>query len=495
MRRFLQRLFAGQKILEHVVFRITRDAEFELDDEGASDLMENLQSELQKRRTNPVVRFEVEKGISESLLKMFHELLDITDVEVYLSPKHLDYRFLNAMADVPGFDALRFRPLPPQIPPEFEEKDRLWPLLRERDVLLHHPYESFEPVVQLVTQAASDPDVLAIKQTLYRTSGDSPVVRALAQAAQNGKQVTVLVELMARFDEERNITWAKQLERAGAHVIYGLVGLKTHAKILLVIRREKDGIRRYVHLGTGNYNDRTARLYTDFGLMTCDEAIGADASGFFNTITGYSDPPMFQKLVMAPVGMRERILHWIERETQRAKSGQHALILAKMNSLVDTQIIDALYAASQAGVEIKLAVRGICCLRPGVKGLSDRIRVVSIIDRFLEHSRLFYFTNGGDEEYYASSADWKPRNLDRRVELLFPVEAAEGREKIRATFEAFFSDNVKARGLQADGSYHFRKRRKNEDTLRCQEELYQEVLRSKERPRTLQFKAQPAPTR
>ena len=346
-----------------------------------------------------------------------------------------------------------------------------------------------------MTLAAADPDVLAIKQTLYRTSGDSPVVRALAQAAQNGKQVTVLVELMARFDEERNITWAKQLERAGAHVIYGLVGLKTHAKILLIIRREKDGIRRYVHLGTGNYNDRTARIYTDFALMTSDEAIGIDASGFFNTITGYSDPPTFRKLVMAPISLRERVLHWIEREAERARSGQHAAILAKMNSLVDTRIIDALYAASQAGVQIKLAVRGICCLKPGVKGLSERIRVVSIVDRFLEHSRVFYFFNGGDEEFYASSADWMPRNLDRRVELLFPVECAEGKEKIQGIFAAFFADNLKARVLQSDGSYQYRKRRKNEQPKRCQEDLYEAVLRNKDRSRPLQFKPQATPAR
>lgn len=495
VRRFLPRLFAGQEILENALFRITRDAEFELDDEGSSDLMESLESELRKRRTNPVVRFEVEKQVGESLLGTFRELLEIGQDQVYLASRFLDYRFLAAIADLPGMDALRYAPLPPQIPSEFEEKEKLWPLLRERDILLHHPYESFEPVIQLVSLAAGDPDVLAIKQTLYRTSGDSPVVRGLIQAAQNGKQVTVLVELMARFDEERNITWAKQLERAGAHVIYGLVGLKTHAKILLVIRREREGIRRYVHLGTGNYNDRTARLYTDIGLMTSDEAIGADASGFFNTITGYSDPPAFRKLAMAPVGMRERFLHWIDRETERARSGERAVIHAKMNSLVDKRIIEALCAASQAGVQIKLVVRGICCLRPGVKGVSENIRVVSIVDRFLEHSRVFYFLNGGEEEFYAGSADWMPRNLDRRVELLFPVESAEGREKLKTMFEFMFADNVKARILQPDGSYQFKKRRKNEEPVRAQEELYKLVLQLKERPRTLQFKPQAAPSR
>lgn len=488
VRRFLPRLFTGQEITEHALFRITRDAEFELDDEGSPDLMETLESELRKRRTNPVVRFEIEKDAGESLRERFRKVLDIEEEQVYQSSRFLDYRFLASIADLPGMDSLRHQPLPPQIPSEFEDKDRLWPLLRERDILLHHPYESFEPVVQLVTLAASDPDVLAIKQTLYRTSGDSPIIQALAQAALNGKQVTVLVELMARFDEERNITWAKQLEKAGAHVIYGLVGLKTHAKILLIIRREKDGIRRYIHLGTGNYNDRTARLYTDFGMMTSDEAIGADASGFFNTITGYSDPPAFRKLVMAPIGMRDKFLHWIERETARANSGQHAVIHAKMNSLVDSRIIEALYAASQAGVHIKLIVRGICCLKPGVKGLSENIRVISIVDRFLEHSRLFHFFNGGDEEYYAGSADWMPRNLDRRVELVFPIESAEGKEKLKNTFEILFADNVKARILNPDGTYQMKKRRKNEQPVRAQEELYKIVMRLKERPRPLQFK-------
>ena len=490
IRHFLPRLFAGQEIQEHSLFRITRDAEFELDDEGSPDLMETLQGELRKRRTNPVVRFEVEKEAGAALLETFRKLLDIGEEQVYQASRFLDYRFLASIADLPGMDSLRHQAMPPQIPSEFEDKDLLWPLLRERDILLHHPYESFEPVVQLATLAASDPDVLAIKQTLYRTSGDSPIVRALAQAAQNGKQVTVLVELMARFDEERNITWAKQLERAGAHVIYGLVGLKTHAKILLIIRREKDGIRRYVHLGTGNYNDRTARLYTDFGMLTSDDAIGADASGFFNTITGYSDPPAFRKLVMAPVGMRDKFLHWIQRENVRANSGQHAVIHAKMNSLVDTRIIEELYAASQAGVHIRLIVRGICCLKPGVKGLSENIRVISIVDRFLEHSRLFHFFNGGDEEYYAGSADWMPRNLDRRVELVFPIESSEGREKLKNTFEILFADNVKARILNPDGTYQMKKRRKNEEPIRAQEELYKNVLLLKERPRPLQFKPQ-----
>jgi polyphosphate kinase len=486
--QYLGRLFTGQRILDQVVFRITRDAELELDDEGSPDLLQTIELELKKRRTNAPVRLEIEQKTSKKLLQTFSKLLEVKEEDLYLEKLFIDIRFLSGLADIPGMDHLRFKPLSPQFPVELEGKKSIWPVLREGDILLHHPYESFEPVVQLIREAAEDPDVLAIKQTLYRTSGDSPIIRALTDAALTGKQVTVLVELTARFDEERNIGWARQLEKAGVHVIYGLVGLKTHAKILLIVRREKDGIRRYVHLGTGNYNDRTARAYTDIGLITSEEAFGVDASGFFNTITGYSDPPIFKRLTMAPLGLREKFLHLIERETVRARSGQFAMILAKMNSLVDSRIIEALYEASQAGVQIKLAVRGVCCLRPGIKGVSDSILVLSIVDRFLEHSRIFYFSNGGDEEYYCSSADWMPRNLDRRVELLFPVMSKDAREKVRLALDLVFSDNVKARILQADGSYIMRKRKKNEEPIRAQEAIYQLTLQSKELPRTVAFK-------
>jgi polyphosphate kinase len=487
VRRYLPRLFTGQEIREHTVFRVTRDSEVELDDEGVPDLLKMMEGELLKRRTNPAVRIEIEKSTT-GFLNFFQTLMPVDKSDVYMHSSFLDPRFLATIADTTGLDHLRYKPLPPQMPGEFETQEPIWPLLREKDVVLHHPYESFDPVVQFVSQAADDPDVLAIKQTLYRTSGDSPIIRALARAASKGKQVAVLLELMARFDEERNIEWAKQLEKAGAHVIYGLVGLKTHAKILLVVRREKDGIRRYVHLGTGNYNDRTARLYTDIGFMTADEAFGIDASGFFNTITGYSDPPEFAKLTMAPLGLREKLLHLIGRETERAKSGQIAMIHAKMNSLVDLEIIRALYEASIAGVQIKLAVRGICCLRPGVKGVSDRITLASIVDRFLEHSRIFYFRNGGDEDYYCSSADWMPRNLDRRVELLFPIPGEEGRAKLRTALDLFFADNVKARVLNADGTYQNKKRRKQEELVRYQEALYQLTIQQRDLTRTLSFK-------
>ena len=320
--------------------------------------------------------------------------------------------------------------------------------------MLHHPYDSFDPVVRFIQTAAEDPDVLAIKQTLYRTGGkDSPIVNSLIRAAENGKQVTVLVELTARFDEERNIGWARDLEEAGAHVLYGLAGLKVHAKIALVVRREPSGIRRYLHLGTGNYNERTARLYTDFGLFTCAEDIGSDASAFFNTITGYSEPPLFNRLIMAPVGMRDRILLLIRREADWARAGHEGEILAKMNSLVDSKIIQALYEAGKAGVRIQLNVRGICCLRPGVPGLSDNIQVVSILDRYLEHSRAVVFHNGGESEVYLSSADWMPRNLDRRVELMFPIRQQDLKEKVIGAMRAQMTDNQKARMLKPDGTY------------------------------------------
>jgi polyphosphate kinase len=371
------------------------------------------------------------------------------------------------------------------MPSDFSQERNVFDILRERDVLLHHPYDSFDPVVQFIQSAAEDPDVLAIKQTLYRTSGkNSRMANALIHAAESGKQVTVLIELTARFDEERNISWARDLEEAGAHVLYGLAGLKVHAKIALVVRREASGICRYVHLGTGNYNERTARLYTDFGLFTCAEDFGSDASAFFNTITGYSEPPFFNRLVMAPVGMRERILLLIRREADWARSGQSSEILAKMNSLVDPILIRELYEAAKAGVRILLNVRGICCLCPGIPGVSATIRVVSILDRYLEHSRAFVFNNGGNPEVYLSSADWMPRNLDRRVELMFPVLQQDLKERIIGILQAQMADNQKARSLKPDGTYE-RVAPGRLDPLRVQEHLYQSGLQEQERVRSL----------
>jgi polyphosphate kinase len=475
-------LFPGQAVLDVAAFRVSRDSELDFDDEGGRDFLQLIEEELKNRRRSSVVRLEVEKGVGEPLLRLLKERLEVGEDAVYRVGGPVDIRPLMSLVDLPAFEDLRDPALRPVATVEATGPE-LFSLLDERDVVLHHPYESFEPVASFIAWAADDPDVLAIKQTLYRTSGDSPIVRALARAAENGKQVTVLVELLARFDESSNIRWARRLEESGCHVIYGIRGYKTHSKIALVVRRGRQGIRRYVHLGTGNYNERTARLYTDFGLMTSDREIGEDASAVFNALTGYSDPPRTKKLVMAPTHLREKILRLVHRERERAEAGQDAFIRAKMNSLVDEDIIRALYDAARAGVRIRLNVRGICCLRPGLKGTSDTIDVVSIVDRFLEHSRILHFANGGDEEVYLSSADWMPRNLDRRIELLFPVRSPEGRQKVLAALDAAFADNVKGRWLQADGSYKRRRPARGEEAYRSQIELHREAKRAAERAR------------
>lgn len=477
----LQRLFPGKRLVDSTVFRVTRDAELEFDDEGGQDFIKVVEEELRKRRRNLAVRLEVRRGVSGKLLTELKGQIGVGRRDMYHIEGPIDIRPLMALLDLPGRPEIRDEPFQPQAIPEFIHEPDLFRLMRQQDTLLHHPYDSFDPVVRLISEAAADPNVLAIKQTLYRTSGGSPILAALAEAALNGKQVTVLVELMARFDEEQNVTWARQLEEAGAHVIYGVSGLKTHSKIALVVRREVDGIRRYLHLGTGNYNDKTAKLYTDMGLLTSREEYGSDASAFFNAITGISDPPDYQVLTMAPISLRERFIALIDRESERADVGQDAVIMAKMNSLVDKRITMALYRASQAGVQIHLNVRGICCLRPGVKGVSDNIEVVSIVDRFLEHSRVYYFLNGGQEDVYLSSADWMPRNLDKRIELLFPVDAPEPRQKVVEAMKAFFEDNVRAKRLKANGSYAAKKRRKGEPPVRCQVALYERAVRDAER--------------
>jgi polyphosphate kinase len=476
-------LFPGQNIIESAVFRITRDAELELDDEGGPDYLQALEEELRKRRRGATVRLEIDSEASEELLGLLTRRLEVDAPAVYRIQGPLDVRALLPLVELPGLADLRDPVLKPVPLPELEGTEDIFEVLQSRDLLLHHPYDAFDPVTAFARRAAEDPDVLAIKQTLYRTSGDSPAVRALEHAAESGKQVTVLVELLARFDEQSNIRWARRLEEAGAHVIYGVRGYKTHAKICLVVRRGRRGIERYVHLGTGNYNDRTARVYTDFGLLTADPVIGADASAFFNALTGYSDPPRMEKLAMAPTGLRERLLELIDRERRRAESGQPAEIRAKMNSLVDGDLIRALYEASRAGVRVRLNVRGICCLRPGLKGTSDNIEVVSIVDRFLEHARIYHFTNGGDEEVYLSSADWMPRNLDRRVELLFPVENAACSRKVLDALDAMFQDNVKARRLQSDGSYKRRRPARGEEPYRAQLRLYAATRRAYDRAR------------
>ncbi|HEU4928174.1 MAG TPA: polyphosphate kinase 1 [Vicinamibacterales bacterium] len=477
IRTHIAQLFPGQTISETTVIRLARDAELELDDEGGRTHLEVVEREVRRRRRSDVVRLEVESSASDELLALLRDQLDLSPEEVYAVPGPLDLRVLFALTELPGFDALREPPLQPASVLRDHEQTNVFEVLDNRDVLLHHPYEAYDPVIAFVAQAADDPDVLAIKQTLYRTSVGSPISAALQRAAERNKQVTVLVELTARFDEERNIQWARALEQAGAHVIYGVKRYKTHAKICLVVRRTPHGLRRYVHLGTGNYNERTARIYTDFALMTSSPTIAEDASAFFSALTGYSDPPRLKKLVMAPTHLRPRFLKLIERERRRAEAGQPAEIVAKMNSLIDEEIIAALYAASQAGVVIRLNVRGICALRPGVPGVSDTIEVISIVDRFLEHSRVYYFQNGGDDQVYLSSADWMTRNLDKRVELMFPIEDSGHKSSVLYALRAMFRDTVKARCLRADGTYERKEPAPGEQPFRVQQHLQDEARR------------------
>jgi polyphosphate kinase len=446
-------LFPGQTILESAAFRLARDSELELDDEGGLSYLEALEEELRKRRRSAIVRLEVEASVSDALLKLLTHEMPVHAEDIYRVSGLLDLRVLFGFVELSGYIDLRDPVIKPACVLSRRDETEIFSILDQRDVLLHHPYESFDPVVALVEAAADDPDVIAIKQTLYRTSGDSPIVAALTRAADQGKQVTALVELMARFDEERNIHWARRLEERGAHVIYGIRDYKVHAKICLVVRRTKTGLKRYLHLGTGNYNDKTARLYTDFGLLTAKQEFGADASALFSALTGYSDPPRLRKLAMAPTMLRDRVLKLIERETRRAKAGQPAEIRAKMNSLTDEDIIRALYQASRAGVRIKLNVRGICMLRPGVPGLSETISVVSIVGRYLEHARIFVFQNGGDQEVYLSSADWMTRNLDKRIELMFPIEDAAAAAKVVSALDVLLRDTVKGRRLHSNGEW------------------------------------------
>lgn len=465
-----QDLFKGLSIEAMVPFRITRDSDLDVEENATQDLLKEIERSLRKRKRGAVVRLEINATDDSHLQRFLVKNLDVRQRDVYEVRGPLDLTFLNRFLEEQGFVQWEFKPYVNQQPEELPSYEDMFGQIREHDILLHHPYESFEPVVQLVQQAAEDPNVLAIKQTLYRVSGHSPIVAALAKAAENGKQVTALVELKARFDEENNIVWARRLEKAGAHVIYGLVGLKTHSKIILIVRREADGIKRYVHLGTGNYNDKTARLYTDLGLLTSNDLYGQDASAFFNVLSGYSEPPLFNKLVMAPLGLREKIYALIEREIQHVKQGKTGYIAAKMNSLIDQPVIRKFYEASQAGVKIDLIIRGICGLRPGIPGVSENITVRSILGRFLEHSRIYYFANNGNEEVYLSSADMMPRNLNDRVELLFPVERQLHRKRIKEFLDLCLKDNVGAHIMTASGSWrrvysHGRKKISVQETL------------------------------
>ena len=451
--RNIRSLFLSYDVICAHPYRIMRNADLTLEEDEAVDLLQEIQKKLKKRQWGEVIRLEIEDKADKRLMKILKKELNIKEEDVYKINGPLDLTLLMKMYGTEGFDHLKYSKYIPKPVKEFQTEEDIFTVIRRQDVLLHHPFQSFDPVVDFVRQAAGDPQVLAIKQTLYRVSGNSPIIAALAQAAENGKQVSVLVELKARFDEENNIVWAKKLEKAGCHVIYGLVGLKTHSKITLVVRMEEDGIRRYVHLGTGNYNDATAKLYTDMGLMTCSEPIGEDATAVFNMLSGYSEPLSWNKLSLAPIWLRDKFLNLIRREQKNAEKGKPAHIKAKMNSLCDLSIIAALYEASAAGVKIDLIVRGICCLKTGITGVSENITVRSIVGNFLEHSRIFYFYNNGREEVYMSSADWMPRNLDRRVEILFPVEKEELRSRVIHILDIQLADNVKAHVLKKDGSY------------------------------------------
>ena len=451
--RNIGKLFLNYDIVCTYPFRIMRNADLSIEEDEAEDLLKEIEKQIKKRQWGQVIRLEVESGIDKRLLKILQEELAVEKEDIYHIDGPLDLTVLMKIYGLEGFEQYRVEKHIPQPVPEIAEGDNIFEKIQKQDIFMHHPYQTFTPVVDFIRQAAKDSEVLAIKQTLYRVSGNSPIIAALAQAAENGKQVTVLVELKARFDEENNIVWARKLEKAGCHVIYGLVGLKTHSKITLVVRKEEDGIRRYVHLGTGNYNDATAKLYTDVGLFTCKKSFGEDATAVFNMLSGYSEPLSWNKLAVAPLWLKDKFLYWIEREKNHALNREPARIIAKMNSLCDKDIIAALYEASEAGVQIDLIVRGICCLKVGIEGISENIRVRSIVGQFLEHSRIFYFENGGKSEIYCGSADWMPRNLERRVEILFPIEEEELKKKAFHILEGELRDTMKASIMLADGTY------------------------------------------
>ena len=474
--RNIQKLFLNYRVVCAHPFRIMRNADLTIEEDEAADLLKEIEKQLKRRQWGEVIRLEVESGIDKRLLKMIKKELRMESRGLYEIEGPLDLTFLMKMYGMEGFDHLKAQGYEPQPVPRLPAGCDIFEEIRRGDILLHHPYQSFTPVVDFIRQAARDPQVLAIKQTLYRVSGHSPIISALAQAAENGKQVSVLGELKARFDEENNIVWAKMLEKAGCHVIYGLVGLKTHSKITLVVRREEDGIRRYVHLGTGNYNDATAKLYTDVGLFTCREVMGEDATAVFNMLSGYSEPRFWNRLSLAPLWLKDKFLYLIAREKKYALEGRQAHIIAKMNSLCDRDVIAALYEASAAGVQIQLIVRGICCLRTGIPGVSENITVRSIVGNFLEHARIFYFQNDEEPEIYCGSADWMPRNLERRVEILFPVEEPTLKEELRRILDWQLADTVKAQVLKPDGSYE-RVDRRGKEKFNSQEAFCREAVR------------------
>ena len=476
VKHYVEDFFPGREVAECIAFRITRNADVELREDSAADLMVGMEDVLESRRQSRPVRIEYTAGASDPMLAFLSEKLSLRSEDLFAIDGPLDLTYLFTLHGLEGFDALRDEPWPAQGTPDIDPAESMFTTIAAGDLLMVHPYEKFDPVVRMIEEASVDPDVLAIKQVLYRTSRNSPIVAALMRAAEHGKYVSVIVELKARFDEARNIEWAREMEQAGVQVIYGIRGLKTHAKVCIIVRRESQGIVRYLHFGTGNYNEVTANLYSDISLLTCNEELGIDATSFFNCVTGASQPQQLQHLSSAPITLRRKILDLIESETRRAQAGQRGEIIAKLNALVDTQIIDALYRASQEGVRVLLNIRGVCCLKPGVKGLSETIKVVSIVDRYLEHARVVSFRHGGDDELYISSADWMPRNLDRRVELLIPVDDAACRKKLQETLRTYFKDTTNTWVMQSTGAYV--RIQPSEEGVRSQKVLYDRTAKA-----------------
>ncbi|HEY7156969.1 MAG TPA: polyphosphate kinase 1 [Gemmataceae bacterium] len=482
IRLHLPELFPGMEIEHDTVFRVTRNSDFEIDDDEVEDLLKTIEEEVRQRRRGAAVRLGIESDAPVEVEQFLMAALDLDPTDVYRHPGLLDLTGLFQIHSLPGYPHLRDPQFVPQLVPEFAQATDPWKAIRTRDILVHHPYESFGHVVDFIETAANDERVLAVKLTLYRTSSDSPVVRALQRAADNGKQVTAVIELKARLDEERNIVWAKSLEKAGVHVVYGFIGLKTHCKVALVVRREDDGIRRYVHLATGNYNPQTARIYTDLGYFTCNRDFCEDVSALFNYLTGYCELPQWRKLVVAPSRLQTFMIEKIDREAVLQRNGREGRIIAKINGILEPAIVQALYRASQAGVRIDLICRGICSLRPNVPGVSENIRVISIVDRFLEHSRIYYFGNDGDPEVYIGSADWMDRNLSRRVEVVFPIEPPELKQRlIREMLATSLADNAKARLLLSDGSYERLKPADTQMRVRSQERFLEIAVQNASR--------------
>ncbi|MBN2545831.1 MAG: polyphosphate kinase 1 [Spirochaetes bacterium] len=474
---FMQEAFKGYLVIDSCSFRITRDAELTIDEEDTADILSAIEDQLKQRAKGNILRLEIEKKANKELINYLNEKIDYLNDYIFLIDGPLDLASFFTISNLKGYENLKNEPLEPVIPKWFQnKKSNIFEIIKEKDRLLHLPFESFEPVVKFIQEASFDPKVLAIKMTLYRTSGDSPIVKALKNAVENRKQVTVLVELKAKFDEERNITWAKILEEAGCHVVYGLVGLKIHCKMTLVVRDEENGIRQYVHLSTGNYNDNTAKIYTDIGLFTAKQSFGRDVSAIFNLLTGYSEPPRWNKLVCAPLDLRIFYIERIEIEIKNVKNGGKGKIIAKLNSIIDHKIIDSLYKASNAGVEIILIVRGMCSLIPELKGVSENIKVISIVDRFLEHSRIYYFYNAGEEDIYLASADWMERNLDSRVETLFPIEDAELKNELILYLKYLLNDNQKSRILNNDCTYEKIKMKGNAKKVQAQIDYYKYIF-------------------